>query len=73
VKARPDPIKAVPAIKQVGYTTDEAQGAVQKTIGADMDPEKATGLSKAAARAEHGRGGLHRCGAASASLRLGIR
>jgi hypothetical protein len=40
--------KAAEAIKQVGYTTDEALGAVQKMIRADMDLSRAEGLAKVA-------------------------
>ena len=41
-------MKAVEAIKQVGYTTDDAQGAVQKLIKADMSLAHAEGLAKVA-------------------------
>jgi hypothetical protein len=40
--------KAVAAIKQIGYSTQDAQGAVQKLLIADMDLGKATGLAKVA-------------------------
>jgi hypothetical protein len=41
-------MKAVEAIKQVGYTIDDAQGAVQKLIKADMSLAHAEGLAKVA-------------------------
>src|SRR5262249_58808893 len=41
-------MKAVEAIKQVGYTTDDAQGAVQKLIKADLSLAHAEGLAKIA-------------------------
>ena len=45
-------MKAVEAIKQVGYTSDDAQGAVQKLIRADMSLANAAGLAKVAKDAE---------------------
>ena len=45
-------MKAVEAIKQVGYTADDTQGAVHKLIKADMSLANAEGLANVAKDAE---------------------